>query len=91
MKGIFFKNRKLMADYQGAEGFSRFIQNMMLTDYVDADGRPKDIFMFVWSMMKDLDRETYFEAVDKFCSFCEEAIPRRADMIIDKLEQVLNK
>lgn len=91
MKGIFFKNRKLMADYQGAEGFSRFIQNMMLTDYVDVDGRPKDIFMFVWSMMKDLDRETYFEAVDKFCSFCEEAIPRRADMIIDKLEQVLNK
>ena len=91
LKGILYKNRKVMADYQGEEGFKRFVANMMLDDYVDQECKPKEIFMFVWCFMKDLDKETYMKAVDQYCSFLEVAIPKRADMIIERLEKILNK
>lgn len=90
LKGIFYKNRKVMKEYQGAEGWKHFVDNMMLQDYVDADGKPKDIFDYVWSYMKDLDRDSYFQAVDKFCTFCEEAIPKRADLMIGVLKKIMN-
>ena len=90
LKGIFYKNRKVMTVYQGAEGWTHFVNNMMLQDYVDEEGKPKEIFDYVWSYMKDLDRESYFRSVDKFCTFCEEAIPKRADRIISILKSILN-
>ena len=90
LKGIFYKNRKVMKEYQGAEGWKHFVDNMMLQDYVDADGKPKDIFDYVWSYMKGLDRDSYFQAVDKFCTFCEEAIPKRADLMIGVLKKIMN-
>ena len=90
LKGIFFKNRKLMDKYQGAEGWINFVNNMLLQEYVDSSGKPKDCFDYVWSNMKDLDRDSYFKAVDRFCTFCEYAVPKRADRIIDILETILN-
>lgn len=90
LKGILYKNRKVMTEYQGAKGWGHFINNMMLQDYVDADGKPKDIFDYVWSYMKDLDRDSYFQAVDKFCTFCEEVIPKRADQMIGVLKTIMN-
>ena len=90
LKGIFYKNRKVMTDYQGAEGWTRFVGNMMLQDFVDESGKPKEIFDYVWSYMKDLDRESYFKSVDKFCTFCEETIPKRADQIISVLKTIMN-
>lgn len=90
LKGIFYKNRKVMKEYQGAEGWKHFVDNMMLQDYVDADVKPKDIFDYVWSYMKDLDRDSYFQAVDKFCTFCEEVIPKRADQMIGVLKTIMN-
>jgi hypothetical protein len=91
LKGLFYKNRKVMTQYQGAEGWTRFTSNMMLQDYLDADGKPKEIFDFVWGHKKFLDRETYFRAVDKFCTFYEKAIPKRADHIISVLKSILSK
>ena len=79
-----------MKRYQGAKGWGHFINNMMLQDYVDADGKPKDIFDYVWSYMKDLDKDSYFRAVDKFCTFCEEVIPKRADQMIGVLKTIMN-
>lgn len=90
LKGILYKNRKVMTEYQGAKGWGHFINNLMLQDYVDADGKPKDIFDYVWSYMKDLDRDSYFRAVDKFCTFCEEVIPKRADQMIGVLKTIMN-
>ncbi len=89
IKGLFYKNRKLMVDYNGVEGFDKFINNMMLQDYVDEQGLPRDIFMMVWNFMKGLDRNTYLKAVDIFCNFCIEFIPLRSKRIITKLEQIL--
>ena len=91
VKAALYKNRKMMTDYQGREGFDKFIKNMMLEAFVDGQGEPKEVFMFVWSMMKDLDRDTYFKAVDQYCSFCEEFTTKRAERIIEKLESVLER
>ncbi len=90
LKCIFYKNRKMMTGYQGAEGWTRFVSNMMLQDYVDEDGKPKEIFDYVWSYMKGLNRGGYFMSVDKFCTFCEVAIPKRADQMISVLKSILN-
>ncbi len=91
LKGIYYKNRKTMTEYQGAEGWKHFVNNMMLQDFVYEDYKPKEIFDYVWNYMKFLDRESYFQSVDKFCTFCEEAIPKRADQIISKLKTILNQ
>lgn len=90
MKGILYKNRKLMVDYQGEESFLKFIDNMMLNDYVDDNGHPKEVFAGVWSMMKDLDATTYFNAVDEYCSFMESFVRTRGERIVQRLKNILN-
>lgn len=90
LQSIIAKNEQ-MAAYKGEEGFDRFIQGMMLDDFLDYSRKPAEVFSFVWSSMKDLDKETYFNAVDQYCTFCEKFIPKRADMIIEKLSIALSK
>lgn len=89
LRSIIVKNKQ-MDVYKGEEGFDRFIHNMMLDDFLDYYRKPTEIFPFVWSSMKDLDKDTYFDAVDQFCTFCEKFIPRRADIIIGKLSNALS-
>ena len=90
LQAIIAKN-KLMEIYKGEDGFVGFIHDMMLDEFLDYYGKPTEIFPFVWSAMKDLDRNTYFDAVDQYCSFCENFIPKRADRIIGKLSEALSK
>lgn len=51
LQGILYRNRKLMVDYEGEEGFKKLITNLMLEDYVNSESKPKDLFMFIWSSM----------------------------------------
>ena len=89
LKAALYKARKLMAKYKGADGFRQFALDMLLNDYIDYYGKPIDLFMHVWSMMKDLKPETYFKAVDEYCDFMEQFIPKRGQMIVEKLKKVL--
>lgn len=89
LKTALYKARKLMANYQGADGFRQFALDMMLNDYIDYYGKPIELFMHVWSMMKDLKPETYFKAVDEYCDFMEQFIPKRGQMIVEKLKKKL--
>lgn len=81
---------KLMDVYKGEKGFEKFVKDMMMEDFMDYYGKPTEIFPFVWSAMKDLDKDTYFSAVDQYCTFCEKFIPKRAELIIDKLSKALS-
>ena len=90
LQALIAKN-KLMAVYKGEEGFEEFVHDMMLDDYLDYYKKPTVVFPFVWSSMKDLDKDTYFNAVDVFSSFCETFIPKRADIIIKKLINALSE
>lgn len=89
LQSIIAKNG-LMAVYKEEEGFDKFIHDMMLDDFLDYYRKPTEIFPFVSSAMKGLDKDTYFDAVDQFSTFCEKFIPRRADMIIEKLSKALS-
>lgn len=82
---------KLMDVYKGEEGFGNFVKDMMLDDYLDYYGKPTEVFPFIWSGMKDLSKDSYFDAVDLYCTFCEKFIPKRADRIIEKLNIALAK
>ena len=90
LKSAIDSNKKYFEKYQGEEGFKNFVNDMMLNDFVDYYGKPEEVFMFVWSAMKDLNRTTYFKAFDQFCTFCEKFITKRGDKIIAKLELALS-
>jgi hypothetical protein len=90
LKAALYKARKLMKGYQGSDGFRQFALDMMLNDYIDYYGKPIDLFMHVWSMMKGLKSETYFKAVDEYCDFMEQFVPKRGKMIVEKLKKKLS-
>jgi hypothetical protein len=90
LKTALYKARKLMKNYQGSDGFRQFAIDMMLNDYIDYYGKPIDLFMHVWSMMKGLKPETYFKAVDEYCDFMEQFVPKRGNMIVEKLKKKLD-
>ena len=85
------ENAPKMKPYYGVEGFQKFVHDMILEDYVDYYSKPMDIFDFVWSSMRGLDRDKYFKAVDQYCSFCEKTFVKRADKIVKKLEMILSR
>ena len=89
LKAALYKARKLMKNYQGSDGFRQFALDMMLNDYIDYYGKPIDLFMHVWSMMKGLKPETYFKAVDEYCDFMEQFVPKRGKLIVEKLKKKL--
>ena len=89
LKAALYKARKLMKNYQGSDGFRQFAIDMMLNDYIDYYGKPIDLFMHVWSMMKGLKPEIYFKAVDEYCDFIEQFVPKRGKMIVEKLKKKL--
>ena len=89
LKAAIYKARKLMKNYQGSDGFRQFALDMMLNDYIDYYGKPIDLFMHVWSMMKGLKPETYFKAVDEYCDFMEQFVPKRGKLIVEKLKKKL--
>ena len=89
LKAALYKARKLMKNYQGSDGFRQFALDMMLNDYIDYYGKPINLFMRVWSMMKGLKAETYFKAVDEYCDFMEQFVPKRGKLIVEKLKKKL--
>ena len=89
LKAALYKARKLMKNYQGSDGFRQFALDMMLNDYIDYYSKPIDLFMHVWSMMKGLKPETYFKAVDEYCDFMEQFVPKRGKLIVEKLKKKL--
>lgn len=89
MKGIMYKNRKMLVDYQSDEGFMKFIHAMMLEPFIDEMGTPKNVFKGVWSYMKDLDRDTYIEAVEEYINFCNDFIPKRGERMIERIKLLI--
>lgn len=82
---------ELLKGHADPEGFARFISENMLEDMVNHEGKPMEIFDYMWSYKKDITADEYFKAIDKFCDFCEEFIPKRTERIIEKLKSVLNQ
>lgn len=90
MKNLFYKNRKLMKGYQVETGWKQFTEKMLLEDYVDENSVPKAIEDHVWHFMKGLDSTRYFKAIEAYCEYCDEVIPKRNERIIEALKTILN-
>ncbi len=76
--------------YAGQDGFDRFLKEMMLENFEDASGQPVDVCELISTFTRNLDKERYFDNVDKFCTFCESYIPQRTERLLVKLKKVLH-
>lgn len=85
------KNRKFYVHCKTKEGFDQLMKELLLEDFLDENGLPVHRFAGVGFMDKNLDRETYLKAVDEYLDFCEKEIPARAERLIDRLKDILDK
>lgn len=81
--------KKSFTDYQGTEGFEKLVKALMLTDFVDENFKPKQVFIRMGFFGKEVSREKYFEAVERYLDFHEHRIFSRAQKIIDVLREKL--
>ena len=91
LKANLYEARIQMSDYHGAEGFDKLVRGLMLNDYIDDDGKPKNVLPHIWANMKGLSRDDYFEAVDIYNTWMRNFINARSNMMVSKLEQVLSE
>ncbi len=90
-KVMLMSEAELLKGHAGPVGFANIVRENMLEGMVDSSERPIEIFDYVWSYKKDLTKDQYFNAIDKFCSFCEDFIPKRSERIVEKLKLILNQ
>lgn len=91
LRANLYEARLQLLNYHGAEGFVKLARGLMLDDYIDDDGKPKDVLPHIWANMKGLSRDDYFEAVDMYHIWMRSFINARSSMMVSKLEQVLSK
>jgi ADP-ribosylglycohydrolase len=90
LKGTVYNARKQMEHLKGEEGFEKLARGLFLDDFLDYYGKPTDVLPQIWFLMKSLKQETYFKAVDDYCTFMERFVPKRAKLIVEKLSRELS-
>lgn len=82
--------KKEVAAFRTEENFNHIVHELMLEDFLDEEGKPKQVFQGLFSWEPGISRDTFIKAANEFLDFCEPFIDKRADRIIDKLEKVLS-
>ncbi|MCD8207908.1 MAG: hypothetical protein LUD72_08235 [Bacteroidales bacterium] len=77
------------ARFRTEENFQRIVRGLMLDDFLDEEGNPKQVFQGVAYWDRGLKREKYLKAAEEFLDFCGPFIDGRADKIIEKLIKFL--
>ena len=83
-----FKKKELIA-YRTEANYHNTVKELMLEDFVDENGTPRKVFKGIFSWEPTVDKDTYYEAVEEYLTFCESFIPRRAERMIDKLKLII--
>lgn len=91
LKASVYNTRKQLGHLKGAEGFDKMAKGLFLDDFLGHDGKPVDVLPQIWFLMKFLKSETYFKAVDDYCTFMESFVPKRASLIVEKLRRELSQ
>lgn len=78
--------KKLTAPYFD-KGFAQIVKDQILDEYVTPDYTPTQLFEYISINDKDLTRERYFGAIDKYFSITKDLIEHRAEKIIEKIKQ----
>lgn len=84
------KNRKLMQNYQGKNGFIAFMKNSLLDDFIDTEGNPQRIFDGISVAAKDFNPDKLPHAIIQYHRFMKLFIPRRSQKILQILKSKLN-
>ena len=82
--------KKEVAAFRTEDNFNHIVHELMLEDFLDEEGKPKQVFQGLFSWEPGISRDTFIKAANEFLDFCEPFIDKRADRIIDKLEKVLS-
>lgn len=90
VKNALYKNRKLMQNYQGKNGFIAFMKNALLDDFIDTEGNPLHIFDGISVAAKDFDPDKLPDAILQYHRFMKLVIPRRSQKILQILKTNLN-
>lgn len=89
VKEALYKNRKMMSAYQGKEGFTALMRNMLLDGFLDSDGGARLIFDGVSCSARDFKPELLPAALTQYHDFMVPLIQRRSVAIIARLKQKL--
>lgn len=90
VKAALYKNRKLMKDYQGKEGFVAFMNNFLLEEFIGIDGVPKLLFDGISNSARDFRLELLPEALRQYHDFMVPMVERRSQRILNALKTKLN-
>lgn len=82
--------KKEVAAFRTEENFNHIVHELILEDFLDEEGKPKQVFRGLFSWEPGISRDTFIKAANEFLDFCEPFVDKRADRIIDKLEKVLS-
>ncbi len=90
VKAVLYKNRKLMKDYQGKEGFVAFMKNSLLEEFIGNDGVPKLLFDGISNSARDFQPELLPDALRQYHDFMVPTVERRSKKILERLKRKLN-
>lgn len=77
--------------YAGESGFLELCKGLMLDDYINDTGEVKHLFPVVYWWNRELTRDRYLSAVDKYLDFCESFIVNRSKLIVEFLKKKLKE
>ena len=81
--------KKEIAGFRSEQNFKNIAYGLMLDDFLDSTGKPKQVFHGLFSWEPGIPREAYLKAATEFLNFCEPFVDKRADRIIEKLDSIL--
>ena len=82
-------NIKDFEPYYHQEGFELLMDKLLLNDYIDQDGKPKQLFDVIYHWDKRLTRDMYLRHVNQYLSFCESFIENRGAKMVKILASKL--
>ncbi len=82
VKAALYKNRKLMKDYQGVEGFHKFMKVSLLEDFLDENGIPKLLFDGLSNAAEDFNPMFLPAAIKQYHDFMAPFIHKRTLEIV---------
>lgn len=90
VKAALYKNRKLMKDFQGKEGFVAFMKNSFLEEFIGNDGVPKLLFDGISNSARDFRPELLPDALRQYHDFMVPMVGHRSRRILNALKTKLN-
>ena len=68
--------KKEIAAFRTEDNFNHIVHALMLEDFLDPEGKPKQVFQGLFSWEPGISRDTFIKAANEFLDFCEPFIDK---------------